>query len=178
MYAFITTTIAKPACFNCDYSDAKSVSVKETAWIPTLFLTEGQLEAEYDTVPAGTSQSFTFTITPKMPAEGIKIPDTVVTYLPTEDGNPVTTTSAPKEMYVFSSADILKYRLLGYGSTATMGLLTSEGDYIKVAGVLGVAAALYMLFGMYTAVSKKAADSRRARNLREFGLTEEEMKTK
>lgn len=154
------------------------MSVKESEWSPIRFLTEGQLEAEYDTIPAGTSQSFTFTVTPKMTAEGVKIPDTVVTYVATEGGKPITTRSVTKEMYVFSSADIVKYKLLGYGSTATMGMLNTEGDWIRAVAVLGGAGVLYVLFGMYTAVSKKAADSRRARNLRDFGLTEEEMKTK
>jgi hypothetical protein len=170
--------ISNHACPSCDYSDAKSVFVKEPEWNPTIFLIEGQLEAEYDTIPAGTSQSFTFTVTPKTTIEAIKIPDTVVTYVAVADDKPVTTTSATKEMYVFSSADVLKYKLLGYGSTATMGVLKTEADWIKTVGILGVLGALRMLWGMYTAVSKKAADSRRARNLRDFGLTEEEMKTK
>ncbi len=172
------TLISNLICLSSVYSDAKKVSVKETAWIPTLFLTEGQLEAEYDTIPAGTSQSFTFTITPKNTAEGIKVPDTVVTYIAEEGGKPITTKSFSQEMYAFSSSDILKYKLLGYGSTASLGMLNTEGDWIKTVGVVGVAGIIYVLMGMYSAVSKKAADSRRTRNLREFGLTEEEMKTK
>lgn len=81
-------------------------------------------------------------------------------------------------MHAFSSADILKYKLLGYGSTVSFGMLNTEGDWIRTVGLVGGAAIIYALMGMYSAVSKKAADSRRTRNLREFGLTEEEMKTK
>jgi hypothetical protein len=149
------------------------VTVKETAWIPTLFLTEGQLEAEYDTIPAGTSQSFTFTITPKNTADGIKIPDTVVTYIATEGGKPITTKSFSQQMYAFSSSDILKYKILGYGSTATFGMLNTEADWIRTVGIIGAAGIIYVLMGMYTAVAKKTADSRRARYLKEFGVPEE-----
>jgi Translocon-associated protein beta (TRAPB) len=152
------------------------VSVKETAWIPTLFLTEGQLEAEYDTIPAGTSQSFTFTVTPKNTAEGIKIPDTVVTYIATEGGKPVTSKAATKEMYVFSSADILKYKLLGYGSTATFGILKNEGDWIKTIAIIGGAGVVYMILGAYTKTAQQLDKSKRLRAQKALGLAGDELK--
>ena len=148
------------------------MSVKETAWIPTLFLTEGQLEAEYDTIPAGTSQSFSFTITPKNTAEGIKIPDTIVTYVATEGGKPITTKAATKEMYVFSSADILKYKLLGYGSTATMGMLTTEADWLRTVIIIVGAGVVYLAMGMYTKLAKTHEDSKRRRALKDLGLAD------
>lgn len=147
------------------------MSVKEEAWRPDAFLTEGQLEAEFDTIPAGTTQSFSYSITPKdSGASTHTVAPVLVTYIAEANTKPVTTHSSALTLQVFSSTDLFKEKALDWGSTLSLGMLVTESDWIRF-GVLAAAGVLaYMLLGFYKVVSKSHEDSKRRKALKGLGL--------
>ena len=155
------------------------MSVKEEAWRPDAFLTEGQLEAEYDTIPVGTTQSFSYSITPKEAGTStFTIAPVLVTYVAEENTKPVTTRSSELIVRVYSPTDLFREKALLWGTTISLGMLETESDWIRF-GVLAVGGVLaYVLFGFYQVVSKSRDDSKRRRALRDLGVKEEDLKQK
>jgi hypothetical protein len=162
--------------FCVDCSDAKSVTVKDDGWRPDAFHIEGQLEAEFATIPAGGVESFSFSVTPKGPGVQEALP-ILATYLSTEDADtPVTTRSSPLYVRVYTGTELLKYQALEIGSSLTLGILKSESDWIRFAVLVGGGTIVYTVLGTYRALAKSRAESRRRRALKDLGL--DDLKTK
>ena len=150
--------------------------MKEDAFRPEEFHIEGQLDAEYDAIPVGSSRAFSYSITPKESGKFSGTP-TFVTYIAEDAGKPVTTRAPQLLVQVFTSTELLKDQVLGYGSTATLGMLSTESDWIRFAAVVAGGSVLYTLFGAYNALVKSRANAKRRRALRDLGMTDD-LKTK
>lgn len=150
---------------------------KEAEWNPEAFTTAGDLSAQFDSVPAGTTYSFSYSITPKFPLERYDHRPTVVTYVAEEGAQPVTTTSSWLQFTAYSSANILKLHALRVGSTLTLGGLNTPTDWMRL--VIGAAALVvaYVSWSTYSSVSamRKKNTSRRA--LKGLGISEDDLKT-
>lgn len=162
--------------FGSNCSDAKSVTVKDEGWRRDAFHIEGQLEAEFASIPAGGVETFSFSVTPKAPGVQEARP-ILATYLNAEDaGEPVSTRSSPLYVHVYTGTELLKYRALEIGSTLTLGILKTEKDWVRFAVLAGGGTIVYMSLGTYRALAKSRAESRRRRALKDLGL--DDLKTK
>lgn len=150
-------------------SDAKDVIVVETPWLEDAFRTEGETNAKYDVLPAGTTQSFSYSLTPKDNPGTHMGPFTIVTYVG-EGGRSITSKAAPPMVVVYSAFQAAVYKALGVGATLTGGTLTSVRDWAVAGGLVGAAGAAYLAYGAQKALAKTRADSRRRRALKDLGV--------
>lgn len=148
------------------------MSVKEEAWQPTAFLTEGQLEAEIESLSPGGIESFSYSISPKT-AGIFEGRPTLVTYSAGGDTTEaVTTRSPPVYIRVFTGTELLTARALELGASVTLGALKSQRDWVMFGGAVGALIAVYISLGAYRAAVKGQAEMRRRRVLKEFGFDE------
>lgn len=146
--------------------------MKEEAWQATAFLTEGQLEAEIESISPGGIESFSYSISPKTSGYFEGRP-TLVTYSDGgDDEEPVTTRSPPLYVRVFTGTELLTARALELGASVSLGTLKSERDWMLFVGGVGALVVVYISLGAYRAAVKSRADMRRRRVLKEFGFDE------
>lgn len=157
------------SCFSC--SDATDVSVEEPEWDFHLFETEGDMSGSFDTIPAGVTKSFSYVIIPKLPLNRFEQPELTVSY---NDGDRKISTKGPKEyLKIHSKEELLKKKILDAGSMATLGMITSEEQWIRTIVVGGGIFITLFAFRLAKKVQDIVQNSKRKSALKEFGFKDE-----
>jgi hypothetical protein len=160
--------------FHC--SAATDVEIKEDGWPGEAFLTEGTLEASYASIPAGATQSFAYTVTPKYALPRYEQRPALVTYVAADGEKPVTTSSPVLAFAIYTSGDVMLAKALRVGSFVTLGMLNTQKEWLRFLAIAGGAVLVYVLLSAYRTATKTREHSRRQRALRDLGM--EDMKTK
>ena len=148
------------------------VSAEEEAWNSEAFVTTGSLTATLESLPAGATHSFSYTVVPKMPVPSYEHRATLVTYVAQEGGSAVTTASPWLPFRAYTSTDLLKDKALRVGTTLTMGQLNTAPDWVRTGLITGVAVGGYTAWSVYSAVVAGRAASKRRSALKSLGLDE------
>ena len=152
------------------------MSVVESEWEPDAFLIEGTMKESYKMIPAGATESFSYSLTPKHAFVRYEQKPSSLTYRPTENGNLISVEGFPLTFSVFSTSDVLIARALRVGSVISLGMLNSQKQWTRFTAILGGSALVYMLLGMYRAAATARQNRNRQKYLREFGIDDEKTK--
>jgi hypothetical protein len=149
-----------------------SVSAVEEEWNLRAFTTTGTLTTTLESLPAGATHSFTYTVVPTMAVPSYDHPVTLVTYVAQEGGSAVTTASPWLPFRAYTSTDLVKDKALRVGTTLTLGQLNTASEWVHASLVTGVAVGGYTAWSVYGAVVAGRAASKRRSAIKSLGLDE------
>lgn len=156
---------------SCLCREASDVSVSDSEWAEQLFRTEGEISGSFDSIPAGATKSFTYTITPKVPLNNFEHPELSIAYT---DGGKKIESKGPKEyIKVHSKEDMMKTNFLEMGAYVTLGMLRSEEQWIRAVVIFAGSLCVYVFLNVVRNVRAMLANKKRKSALKEFGFKEE-----
>lgn len=145
---------------------ASNVKVQEPEWDEQLFRTEGDLEATFDSVPAGSTKSFKFMVTPKVKLQRFDQPSTEVTY--EDNGKAVSTNGPTLYLQTFKAEDILLMKALNIGGYISLGMLTTGAQWARASIMCAGSFAVYVVINLVRKLKTMSQESKRKRALREL----------
>lgn len=155
--------------FSC--SDATDVSVKDTEWDASLFKTEGEITGSFDLIPAGVTKSFSYVIIPKVPLNRFEQPELTLSYT---DGEKKITSQGPRDyLKIHSKEELLKKKIIDFGSMATLGMITSEQQWIRAAVIFAGSCVTLVALRLARKLKDAMQSSKRKSALKEFGFKDE-----
>lgn len=155
----------------CCCSDATDVSVEDTEWDVHLFDTEGEITGSFDTIPAGVTKSYSYVIIPKVPLNRFEQPEITFSY---KDGDREISSQGPKDyVKIHSKEELMRKKILNFGSTATLGMITTEDQWIRAVVVCAGSLITLFAFRLAKQIQNMMQTSKRRSALKEFGFKDE-----
>lgn len=152
-------------------SDASDVSVEDTEWETNLFETEGDITGSFDTIPAGVTKSFSYVIIPKVPLSRFEQPELTLSY---NDGEKTIASQGPRDyVKIYSKEEMLRKKILDVGSMATLGMITSEEQWVRIVVFCAVGFIVLVAFRLAKKLKNAMQSSKRKSALKEFGFKDE-----
>jgi hypothetical protein len=156
---------------NAGSGEATDVSVSDTEWDSQLFTTTGDISATFDTIPAGTTKAYSFSVVPSVPLNRFEQPELTISY--TTNGKSVSSQGPKEYLKVHSRDEMLRRRILSAGAWLTLGAITDEETWLKtIVGIAG-SVALYVGYSLVKGTKSTFQSAQRKRVLKEFGVKDE-----
>jgi hypothetical protein len=156
---------------NAGAGAATDVSVSDAEWDPVLFSTEGDISAEFDSIPAGATKAYSFLVIPSVPLNRFEQPELTISY---KSNGRAITSQGPKEfLKVHSKDELFRKKLFKFGALVTLGAVRDEQQWLKAAVFVAGAIALYVIYNLVMGTKTTLSDAKRKRALKEFGFKDE-----
>jgi hypothetical protein len=152
-------------------SEAKDVSVNDAEWDAQLFRTEGEISGTFDSIAAGATKTFSYTITAKVPLNRFEQPELTLSY---KDGENEITSQGPRDyIKVHSKEELLRKKILEIGGMITLGMITTESQWIRFVVMFAGSFSVYALLNVARKLRTMMENSKRKSVLKEFGFKDE-----
>ena len=136
-----------------------------------MFETEGEITGSFDSIPAGVTKSFSYVIIPKVPLNRFEQPELTFSY---KDGEKKITSQGPKDyVKIYSKEELMRKKILDVGSMATLGLITTEEQWIRSVVICAGSFIALVAFRLARKLRELMQSSKRKSALKEFGFKDE-----
>lgn len=156
---------------NIGDSEATDVKVSDAEWDVQLFDTKGDISATFDSIAAGATKTYSFSVVPSVPLNRFEQPELAISYK--TNGRSISSQGPKEYLKVHSKDEMLRQKLLSAGMWLTLGAVRDEETWIKTIVVVAAAVAMYALYSILKGGAETLQTAKRNRVLKEFGVKDE-----
>ena len=158
------------------------MKVSDSEWDAQLFETKGDISASFDSIAAGATKAYSFSVVPSVPLNRFEQPEISVSY--TTEGRTVSAQGPKVRIELDRRAHALRTPWLALtratlslvrqvGAWLTLGAVRDEETWIKaIVGTAGVVV-VYALWSVLKGGAATIQTAKRNRVLREYGVKDE-----
>jgi len=147
--------------------EATDVKVQEPEWNDQAFRTEGELGKTFDLIGPGATRTFSYIITPILQLTRIDQAHTQVSY--NDNGQTLNTVGPISYIRIYSSEEVIKFKAIDLGSTLTLGMLTTETQWIQAFIMFAGSLVVFALVKFMGWLKDARVTNNRKKALRELG---------
>jgi len=125
---------------NAGDGEATNVKVSDSEWDAQLFETKGDISASFDSIAAGATKAFSFSVVPSVPLNRFEQPEISVSY--TTEGRTVSAQGPKEYLKVHSKDEMFRRKLLSVGIGLNRRALAHSAPWLSHSRALALSLAL------------------------------------